>query len=240
MKVKFIIVFCLFVQLCFGQLKQVNNEVKAELVVDVNADLIEISSFAENLTNVYKSLYYKLMLFNTDDRNNKNNTSQSGRFTLESEEKKLVSKNQVNNTGLNKITIVLLIYDEEQQIIGSANFTYPPIKKNEIVKKAQNDGVEITGIISDETRTKFGKDFYDYFSTEFRKLKIVNSKIITIEEEMANRNTRIRVKVDYEIINEFITKPDDEFLKAMAEDSTNKVANYFKKIEKQNNDIIKY
>jgi len=99
----------------------------------------------------------------------------------------------------------------------------------------------MTGIISDETKTKLGKDFYDYFYTSYNKIKINSAKIIAIEEELTfARTTKIAVKIDNEIINEFISKPDDEFLVAMAEDSANKVFEYLKRLEKQAKSINQY
>ena len=52
---------------------------------------------------------------------------------------------------------------------------------------------------------------------------------VVIEEELTNvRTTKITIKIDSEIVNEFITKPDEEFLLAMAEDTAAKTFNYLK------------
>lgn len=241
-KASFIYVLILLViQSTFGQLTQINIEVKSKIEIEEKADLIDIYGYAENITDGYKSLYYKLTVIVSSGKNNQNNTMQSGRFTLDSDEKKLLVKTQINANNLNKLKLILLIYDENQNLISSDNFSINNSKdETVIIPKKINDGIEITGIISDETKTKIGKDFYDIFYSEYSKLKVNSSKIVTVEEEIANRSTRLRIKIDYEIINEFLSKPDEEYLKSMAADSASKIVNYFKKIEKQNNEITRY
>lgn len=101
--------------------------------------------------------------------------------------------------------------------------------------------MELLGIISDETKTRIGKDFYDYFYTEYSKINQKGLKIVSIQEELTfARNTKIIIRVDQEIVSEFILRPDDEFLKYMAENTANSVYKYFKNQEKQARDIIRY
>jgi hypothetical protein len=46
------------------------------------------------------------------------------------------------------------------------------------------------------------------------------------------RTTKISINVDSEVIEEFIAKPDEDFLKLYAETSSAKFLNIFKNIEK--------
>lgn len=97
------------------------------------------------------------------------------------------------------------------------------------------------GIISNETKTKLGNDFYDFFYSDFNKLKVNSSKIVTIQEELTfGRTTKIMVIVEGELIFEFITKPDEEYLKEAAEYSASQVFMYFKKLESQSKSIFQY
>ena len=97
------------------------------------------------------------------------------------------------------------------------------------------------GIVSNETKTKLGNDFYDLFYKEYSKLKINSAKIISIQEELTfGRTTKITVNIDGEIIDEFIARPDEDFLEYMAETSASKVFKYFKKLEKQEKSIFQY
>ncbi len=235
-----LIIFILFSTIAVAQVT--NKEVKAKIEIEDNADFISITGYAENLTDGYKSLLYKLSVIKTDKNNsNRSNNLQSGRFTLEANQIKALSKTQVNLTKDVQTIILLLIYDENQMLVGKDRYVFGEKKVGEESLKKPKDGIEITGIISDETKTKMGKEFYDTFYNEFSKLKINSSKMIVVEEELTNsRTTRIKVRIDSDVINEFITRPDEEFITSMAGDSAAKAFNFFKNLEKQDKYITQY
>ncbi|MCL9808370.1 curli production assembly/transport protein CsgE [Flavobacterium luminosum] len=218
-----------------------NTKVKAKIEVEEGVDLIGITAVAENLTEAtFQSLSYKFSIIRKG--NNESNNQQGGIFSLLGDQRIRLSKTQINTDGNSELIVLLLIYDEDKVLIGKDRYVFGEKSQNsreEAQKKG--DGVEITGIVSDETKTKFGKDFYDFFYTEFSKLKYNSSKVITVEEEIANaRTTRIRVRIDSEILNEFISRPEEEFTKAMAEETVVRVFNYLKKIEKESKYITQY
>lgn len=94
-----------------------NKEVKAKIDVSYSEDLILIKGTAENLTDVYKSISYKLSVIKNGGKNQSNN-SQSGRKTIESNKIEELSKTQINSSKEDEITLLLLIYDEKENIIG--------------------------------------------------------------------------------------------------------------------------
>lgn len=240
-------ILLLFNLSCFAQLVKINKEVKATINIDENADLIEITGIGENLTEGYKSLFYKLNIFTEDNQSNISKNIQSGRFTLQTDEKKIVVKTQINTNKSNKIILLLQIFDENQNIIASDRYTFqdnniiPNSKQLPKKNNYKSADIEIPGLLYDETRTKFGKDFYDLLYAEFLSQKIKTTKNIIVEEELANRNSRIKIRIDYEIINEFfISRPDQDFLQNSALDTVSKIVSFFKKLEKQNKEIIRY
>ncbi|OHT45908.1 hypothetical protein B0A80_16670 [Flavobacterium tructae] len=97
------------------------------------------------------------------------------------------------------------------------------------------------GIVANDTKTKLGNDFYDFFYAQYSKLRINTSKIVTVQEELTfGRTTKITILIDGEIVEEFISRPDEDFLKYMAESAASKAFKYFKDIEKQNKIITQY
>ncbi|MCL9807610.1 curli production assembly/transport protein CsgE [Flavobacterium amniphilum] len=233
----FILLLCS--NLAFSQIT--NTKIKAKIEVDEGVDLIAITAVAENLTeSTFQSLSYKLSVIRTGS--NESNNVQGGKFSLLGDQRVSLSKTQINNSENSKLIVLLLIYDENNVLVGKDRYVYGDKTENTTGnKQKKNDGVEITGIVSDETKTKFGKDFYDFFYTEFSKLKLNSPKVISVEEEIANtRTTRIRVRIDSEVLNEFISRPEEEYTKAMAEESVVKVFNYLKKIEKESKYITQY
>ncbi|WP_345799452.1 CsgE family curli-type amyloid fiber assembly protein [Flavobacterium pygoscelis] len=104
-----------------------------------------------------------------------------------------------------------------------------------------SDGFELIGIISDDTKTKVGKDFYDVYYYLYNQYKVNSKKIITLNEEFSfARNTKIVVSIDNEVIYEFLARPDEEYLKEMAEESIYATYLYLKNLEKQSKYFTQY
>lgn len=222
-----------------------NKDIIAKIQVEESENTLSVTGTAENLTDVYKNLYYKLTVFKKGkNAGNQSNNAQDGNFTLDPNQKKDLSKTQINISPDDQTILLLLIYDEDKNLLAKDRIEYGQNqeKKNESpAYDKPNDGIMMMGIISDQTKTRIGKDFYDYFYTAYNKLKINTAKVVSIEEELTfARTTKIAVKIDSDSISEFITKPDEEFLTYMADDSVKKVFEYLKNAEKQSKQIMQY
>ncbi len=103
------------------------------------------------------------------------------------------------------------------------------------------DGFMLSGIVSDDTKTKIGKDFYDMYYYMYNEKKVNSKKIVTVSEELSfARTTKLIITVENTIVLEFIAKPDEEFLKYMAQESVNATINQLKRLEKQSKQITQY
>jgi hypothetical protein len=233
-----IILLALNAQVVFSQ------DVKAKIDVEKVENVLFITGTVENLKSVYKNISFNLVVIKKNkSETNKSNNAQDGRVTLEPLQKVSLSKTQINANKDDQINIVLFIYDENNNVIGKDK-----VVMGDDVKVEPNagslkpkDGLEMIGIVSNETKTKLGNDFYDLFYKEYDKLKINSPKIISIQEELTfGRTTKITINIDGEIIDEFIARPDEDFLEYMAQTSSSKAFKYFKKIEKQEKSILHY
>jgi hypothetical protein len=236
-----IIVFTVFFsELGFSQV--VYKEVKAKIEVKEIENLLAITGTVENLKSEFKNISYKLTVFKKNKQNsNKSNNAQDGRVTLEPIQKVELSKTQVNFTKEDEVIILLLIYDEHNAIIGKDRIVFGEETESDAGKSAPKDGIEMIGIVSNDTKTKLGNDFYDIFYSQYSKLKINTSKIVTVQEELTfGRTTKITILIDGEIIADFNANPNEDFLKYMADDAASKAFKYFKDIEKQNKIITQY
>lgn len=220
----------------------VYKEVKAKIEVEEIENILSITGTAENLKAVYKNISFKLSVFKKNKLNdNKSSNMQDGRMTLEPINKVVLSKTQINRGKDDQIIVLLLIYDEDNVIIGKDRIVFGQEEEPKVSVLKPNDGLEMIGIVSNETKTKLGNDFYDFFYSEFSKLKINSNKIIYVQEELTfGRTTKIIVNIDGEIIEEFIARPEEDFLKYMSQTASSKVFKYFKNIEKQNKSIMQY
>ncbi len=220
----------------------VYKEVKAKIEVEEIENILSITGTAENLKAVYKNISFKLSVFKKNKLNdNKSSNMQDGRMTLEPINKVILSKTLINRGKDDQIIVLLLIYDEDNVIIGKDRIVFGQEEEPKVSVLKPNDGLEMIGIVSNETKTKLGNDFYDFFYSEFSKLKINSNKIIYVQEELTfGRTTKIIVNIDGEIIEEFIARPEEDFLKYMSQTASSKVFKYFKNIEKQNKSIMQY
>ncbi|WP_158447924.1 CsgE family curli-type amyloid fiber assembly protein [Aquimarina longa] len=220
-----------------------NTDIVAKIKTKTNTTIASIVGNATNTTEVYKSLRYTISVFKTDTANNVSKNTQEGRFTLEANESKELSKVSIDIDTSSKIVVLLLIY-EEDKIVGKDRIVFNDQTTNTpqtTKQSASNDGIELKGIVVEETKTKPGKDFYELFYASYVLHHIDGNKIVAVVEKLNfGRSTIIQIKIEDTIIHEFIGKPDIEYLEQMSKIGIRKVYTYFKNLEKQKNDIFQY
>jgi hypothetical protein len=235
---------CIIIVFNFQWVKSqvVYNEIKAKIEVEKIENMLYIRGTAENLKPVYKSISYKLTVFKKNKSNSNNSkNAQDGRVTLDPQQKVILSKTQINEGKDDLIILLLLIYDENNVIIGKDRIEMGIDDESKVGTVIPKDGLELMGIVSNDTKTKLGNDFYELFYKEYSKLKLKTNSIVVVQEELTfGRTTKLIVNINGEIINEFISKPDEDYMKYMAESTSSMVFKYFKNIEKQNKSIMHY
>ncbi|KAA1246706.1 CsgE family curli-type amyloid fiber assembly protein [Aquimarina sp. RZ0] len=241
MNYKLIAVFVLFFQFSNGQFT--NKEVVAKIKTERIDNVVSVIAEATNTTEVHKSLRYTLSVFRTSKDNNLQKNNQEGRFTLEANEQKKLATTSIRFAETDKIIILLLVY-EEDKIVGKDRLAFNEATKKEVVKEDDNtadDGITLRGIVIEETKTKPGKDFYEFFYNSYTLNRINGNKIVGVYEKLSfGRSTIVQVKIEDNVIHEFLGKPDLEYLEQMSKISIRKVYKYFKDQENQKNDIFQY
>jgi hypothetical protein len=235
---------CVYAFMWFSNLyaQPVYKEVKAKIEVEKVENILFIRGTVENLKSEFKSISYKLTVFKKNKYNaNNSKNSQDGRVILDPQQKVILSKTQINESKDDQIILLLMIYDENNVVIGKDRLEMGVDDASKDEGNKPNDGLEMSGILSNDTKTKLGNDFYELFYKEFTKLKLKSNKVVTVQEELTfGRTTKIIVSVDGDVVNEFISRPDEEYMKYMAEMISAEVFKYFKNIEKQNKSIMRY
>lgn len=241
----FILLFYICIHFLLGLVaysQTTNTIVKARLNVEKTEANIKITGIAENLSDIVQSVSYRLSVIKKNTTNdNQSNTVQEGFFSLNASENKNLSTTEVNLITGEEVIVLLLFYNENKQLIGKDRIVFNDEKKKEDIIIISNEGFEIAGIVSDETKTKAGKDFYDFYFYLYNDYKINSKKIVVLTEEFSfGRNTKIVVTIENDIINEFFARPDEEYLKEMAEQSIYYTYLYLKNLEKQNKYFTQY
>lgn len=243
------IVFCLLnILIVNGQI--VNTQVKAELKIIERDNYIDIISVAHNNTNYYINFYFDMRVIKNDKKNwNSSKSSQSGRKTLKPNENSELTQTTINSNGSSaEVIVLLLFYDNDKKMIGRDRVVFKSGKKvlekvkQEVVELPErNDGIELTGIVVENTKTKAGKDFYDFFYNKYLYSEKKGNKVVTISEFIfSGRQSRIDIKIDEKEITKFFVRPNEEYLEAMADVVLRRVQKYFSDVERNKEFITKY
>lgn len=241
-----------------------NQEVKAQINIERTSEFVTFTATAENLDFSDFSLRYEFMVFKVDGNNNSSKTSQANRFFLKGNEKKILSSVTINNNSDDKSILLLLIYplessDKNQGAIGKDrlvvyndgqgglkieldNEQKVNVKEQpEDQDTSAKDGFFLNGLVLQKTLTKPGRDFYRYFYSEYYNKQIKTGKNILIEEVPGQRrSTRISVKVDGQLVWQFFSRPQKEFLKDMADRALDRSIMYLQQLAQQKESLKRY
>lgn len=233
-----------------------NSEVEAKIILDEEYNRISITGSALNNTNISQSLQYELSVIKGEKTStNKSRNSQKGRVVLEAGEQKRLSNTTISSNDKERMIILLLLYNTQNQLIGKDRIVINGTEKEEqdrivLERKensaspdtgyAYNDGVVLRGIVVEDTKTRFGSEFYKMFYSQYILDDINGKEIVTIKEALAvGSNTQIEIFVGQDKVLEFVLRPQNEFLKAAKDQAIIRVRNYLNQLE-QNKKVQRY
>ena len=185
----------------------------ASIAVEKNENGITFLPIVQNKSELHKEYNYLLLVKKTDEKKNISVNKQAGKFTLTPKENKQLSSIHLNETAKINIKALLFIRDENvKKLIAADSLEINSIELSAPIKETN---LMIQGMVVDDTKTKFGKDFYDAFFTSYNQIPQKFKFIISISE-MPNRgqSSIIQIKADYDVIYEFVSKLDEEYINA--------------------------
>ena len=107
-----------------------NIEVKAKIELSYFEEMVSVTGTAENLADGMKNLSYTLSVIKKDKKNgNTSNNSLKGDFTLKPNQKQELSTTKINQSATDEIIILLLIYDENDIMVGKDRMVVDEKKK---------------------------------------------------------------------------------------------------------------
>ena len=234
-----------------------NTEVEATIILEEQFNFISVTGTAYNKSEISQSLRYELSVIKGDQNStNKSRNSQQGRFVLSSGEQKSLSNTTINKSEKDRIIVLLLVYDSQNNLIGKDRKVIngnARDKQDRIVLDRENsktspdmasginDGVALKGIVIEDTKTKVGRDFYKMFSAAYRSSNMNASEIITVKEDLAiGNNTKIEIYADQDLVIEFILQPRQDYLEAMNIDSIRRLRRFLFLKEKNKTQVKRY
>ncbi len=216
--------------------KEVLPEIKKEFSHETRT--YNLTLIAKNQTDRIFGLRYEWKFLLQDKSAKENSRILDGRFTLESYEVKKIEEFRL---GLPPAEMVLLVlfYDENDQLISTLREIIKPNLASEapgnFSYQKQNEGIKLVGFVTEDTKTKAGKDFYDLFYQKYNLLPEKSDQIITISE-MINfgRTTRILIKVGDQIIYQFFAQPKIDYLREQVDISIKQLVKYLEYLKTRN------
>ena len=237
-----------------------NTDVEASIELELRDNrILQITGLAENKTAIEKSLRFELSVIKsaTMGKGNTNKTAQQGRFVLPAGDKKELSSSSINIDEKDRTIILLLVYDEEDALLGKArkvlngiegetDGTSLDLRRKQVsaepdMKEAGEDGFILRGMVIEDTKTKAGRDFYDFYYSRYLNKKIAGDEVVTITEKLAiGGNTLIEVKVGEVIVQQFIVNPRSQFIEAMADQAIYRTIVHFQQQSRAKDQITRY
>ena len=151
--------------------------------------------------------------------------------------------------------LLLLLYDEEDQMVGKDRIVLngpenvDPTKliieaKNAISEDLSNAGedgyVPLTGIVTEDTKTKPGRDFYRMYKQAYDTKQINGQQIVSVKEILAfGINTKLQVLIEGDLIFEFFVNPRAGYLDQMVDAAIDRTNRYFQFIKKRGDNYVK-
>lgn len=195
---------------------QEDKKVNAKIQSKIMEGQINLKAAVTNNTAIYKELNYLLISIKKGSDGNLSNNQQSGKFSVNPNETKVLSEINVNLEKKDALKAFLYIKDEEtKQLVAKDSLEINNDSFKKKVGKIEDDVVfELRGLTIDETKSKVGKDFYDLFYLQYSQLPDKSNSAVTISE-LPGRGTngQINIEMDDKVVYSFMTNPNEDYLK---------------------------
>lgn len=221
------IYFSIIAILCFVfYLIAQENYYEPKIEFNIKENTIELYATVLNKGEIYSDLNYLFLAVKKGRNDNLSNKKQEGKFIAKQNQRLVLSQVQMNFELEDELKAYLFIRDENQNKLLTKDSLIINFNQKTLDNSLQErvlDQIEfkpeefiIRGLVSDHTKTKVGRDFYDIFYSSYN---LMNSKfpfLIEIQElPSQGRNSKVIVKAEEKIIYEFMLTPNEEMMRAM-------------------------
>ena len=241
-------------------LQKINEDFEVKIQASNQNGILIINSTAFNKTEITRSLIYKFTLFNSNEGVSNIEEEKNSRFILLANQKVNLASITFQLIGIEKKTAVLGVYNLDNELVAQDIIIFNEGANDELEKKKKRDeklkqeqeksqdvsveakdGLELRGIIVEDTKTKPGRDFYKLFYSLYTKNNINGNQVVKIKEVLAlGRNTKIEVIVGDDMVFSFFLRPSMEYLAKINDYAIIKVHKYFKSLENESKTIKIY
>lgn len=223
MKILFSFSLIFLLQFVFAQ-ESIKFQPKIEYIIQEN--IIELNSTVLNGGEMISDLNYLFLIIKKGNQGNLSNKKQEGKFVAKQNERIILSKTQMNFDLNDELKAYLFIRDEQENkllakdslILKFDNLTINQSFEDKVLNHIEfkDDEFIIRGLVSDQTKTKIGRDFFDLFYSNYNLMNTKFPFLIEIEELPAQgRNSKVNVKAEDKLIYEFMLNPNEDYMKSV-------------------------
>lgn len=214
--------------------KEVDPVINIEKLAD---DIFRITASAKNLTETVFSLQYELSTIKKGQNSSK--SSQSNYFSLQPSEIKTLATTTVNLDKDSEIIVLLFFKDDDEKIISTRREVISAdsekMAEEELSYQNENEGIKLSGFVTENTKTKMGKDFYDFFYQKYQLSGLDSQRLISVNEIISfGRTTRLNVMVEDRVVYQFFAEPKLDYLRENADNAINQLSRYLQYLENRN------
>lgn len=229
--------------------QETNTSIVAKITAQTRGEFVYVEATARSKIEIISSIKYVLYTFEEDQAKNINRTEQSELLVLEPNEKKILHTSSFSIEESNKVTLMLLLYDDKGKLVGRDRKVILNDDELEDKSKAlepiqtEDDLYSglLRGIVTEDTKTKPGRDFYVEFSSIYTLQQINGIEVVKVYERFSfGRNTIMEVLVGNTVVHRFFTQPKRDFLQDQAKIAIINVSRYFDNKERRKNYIRQY
>lgn len=205
--------------------------------IEVNQveNMISLKAFVLNNDEVIHDLNYLLIAIKKTESNNLSNNKQEGQFVIAAYEKKNLSELRLNISKGDEIKSYLFIRDEiNNKLIAKDSVLINYKEKDsedEIGSKTEavflKEDFVIKGLVIDQTKTKFGRDFFDYFYSAYNLMNEKYPFVTTITEiPSIGRTSIIQIEDRDKLLHSFRVEPKEEYIKMQVDFTLKRLNQY--------------
>ncbi|SDE89874.1 Curli assembly protein CsgE [Ulvibacter litoralis] len=242
-------ILMLFLFIPFLGYSQYNADVSAEILVTENTEFTELRAKASNATEVNQDLRFVFSIFRKENEAaEQTTTKKEGNFSLDSFKSEILSEVTINKIDTAQVIVLFLVYNSEEKLLGKARWSQneaekqePIVVEKEVFKEVTYDAAILRGIVTEDTRTKPGRDFYRYFYNDYDDSQINAEETVSVKEFLAlGRNTRIEVRIGSTLVSQFYLRPKDDYLRNMSKVTLSNIARYIQNQKNMSQQIERY
>lgn len=122
--------------------------------------------------------------------------------------------------------------DTLQQVPEDLQKLLKQIQEEESENVSRDAEIEIDGLLFDETKTKNGRDFYDYFYRDWQApLNARNYSIFITEKPYRLTTTMIEIRINETLVFQSFLQPRSDYVEMLAQQAVSRTGLYLQNYE---------